>query len=103
DFSAQREQPPAPEKLEKKAENPQPAITVALDEGGDIAVPDVRGKTMRDVTKMCLRVSLEPGLVGSGLAVEVTPASGAKVGRGAKITVQFGEPEAVARAAKGTK
>jgi Cell division protein FtsI/penicillin-binding protein 2 len=103
DFSAQPEQPPAPEKLEKKAENPQPAVTVALDEGGDIAVPDVRGKTMRDVTEMCLRLGLEPVLVGSGLAVDVTPASGAKVRRGAKITVQFGEPEAVARAAKGAK
>lgn len=103
DFSAQPEQPPAPEKLEKKAENPQPAVTVALDEGGDIAVPDVRGKTMRDVTEMCLRLGLEPVLVGSGLAVDVAPVSGAKVRRGAKITVQFGEPEVVARAAKGAK
>jgi cell division protein FtsI (penicillin-binding protein 3) len=103
DFSAQPEQPPAPEKLEKNTENPQPAVTVALDEGGDIAVPDVRGKTMRDVTEMCLRLGLEPVLVGSGLAVDVTPASGAKVRRGAKITVQFGEPEAVARAAKGAR
>jgi beta-lactam-binding protein with PASTA domain len=88
---------------EKKAENPQPAVTVALDEGGDIAVPDFAGKTMRDVTEMCLRLGLEPVLVGSGLAVDAAPASGAKVRRGAKITVRFGEPEAVARAAKNAK
>jgi cell division protein FtsI (penicillin-binding protein 3) len=103
DFSAQPEQMPAPESGEKKAENSQPAVTVALDEGGDIAVPDFRGKTMRDVTEMCLRLGLEPVLVGSGLAMDVAPASGAKVRRGAKITVRFAVPEAVARAANSAK
>ena len=78
-------------------------MTVALDEGGDIAVPDFQGKTMRDVTEMCLRLGLEPVLVGSGLAVDVAPASGAKVRRGAKITVRFGEPEAVMKAARNAK
>jgi len=103
DFSAQPEQMPPAESSEKKAENPQPAVTVALDEGGDIAVPDVHGKTMRDVTEMCLRLGLEPVLVGSGLAVDVAPASGAKVRRGAKITVRFGEPEAVAKATRNAR
>jgi len=103
DFSAQPDQLPPAGAGEKKAENPQPAVTVALDEGGDIAVPDFAGKTMRDVTEMCLRLGLEPVLVGSGLAVDAAPASGAKVRRGAKITVRFGEPEAVARAAKNAK
>ena len=45
-------------------------MTVALDEGGDIVIPDFRGKTMRDVTEMSLRLGLDPVLVGSGLAVE---------------------------------
>jgi len=103
DFSAQPEQTPPAESGEKKAESLQPAVTVALDEGGDIAVPDFRGKTMRDVTAMCLRLGFEPVLVGSGLAVDVAPAGGAKVRRGAKITVRFGEPEAVAKAAKSAK
>jgi cell division protein FtsI (penicillin-binding protein 3) len=103
DFSAQPDQPPPPESVEGKALNPQPAVTVALDEGGDIAVPDFRGKTMRDVTEMCLRLGLEPVLVGSGLAVDVAPALGAKVRRGAKITVRFGEPQASAKAAKSAK
>ncbi|HXT23610.1 MAG TPA: penicillin-binding protein [Candidatus Eisenbacteria bacterium] len=103
DFSAQPEQVVTPESGVKKVENPQPAVTVALDEGGDIAVPDLRGKTMRDVTEMCLRLGLEPILVGSGLAVDVVPASGAKVRHGAKITVRFGEAEALAKAAKSAK
>src|ERR1041385_3263206 len=68
DFSAQPDQAPAAQNSEKKAEMPKPTVTVALDEGGDIAVPDLRGKTMREATEMCLRLGLEPVLVGSGLA-----------------------------------
>jgi len=68
----------------------QPVVTMAVDEGGDIAVPDFSGKTMREVTQMCLRLGLDPVLVGSRLAVEQVPAPGAKVRRGAKITVRFG-------------
>src|SRR5215467_12059941 len=103
DFAAQPEQEPPAEGGEKKAESREPAVTVALDEGGDIAVPDFRGKTMRDVTEMCLRLGLDPVLIGSGLAVDMAPASGAKVRRGAKITVRFGEPDTVAKAAKKAK
>jgi len=73
---------------------------VALDEGGDIAVPDFEGKTMREVTEICLRLGLEPVLVGTGLAVDEAPASGAKVRRGAKITVRFGDAEPGSKAAK---
>jgi hypothetical protein len=47
---------------------------------------------MRDVTEMCLRLGLDPVLVGSSLATNQTPAPAAKVRRGAKITVQFGTP-----------
>jgi len=103
DFAAQPEQEPPAEGGEKKAESREPAVTVALDEGGDIAVPDFRGKAMRDVTEMCLRLGLDPVLIGSGLAVDVAPASGAKVRRGAKITVRFGEPDTAAKAAKKAK
>jgi cell division protein FtsI (penicillin-binding protein 3) len=70
------------------------AVTVAVDEGGDIAVPDFAGKTMREVTGTCLKLGLEPFLVGSGLAVSQAPAAGMKVRRGAKLTVQFGAPTA---------
>jgi len=68
----------------KHAEAAKPSVTVALDEGGDIAVPDFHGKTMRDVTEICLSLGLEPVLVGSGLAVDESPVDGAKVRRGGK-------------------
>ena len=99
DFAAQPDEPPANEKV-TQSEPAKPSVTVALDEGGDIAVPDFRGKTMRDVTEMCLRLGLEPVLVGSGLAVDESPSDGAKVRRGAKITVRFGTPEEAAKAIK---
>jgi hypothetical protein len=72
------------------AEQKQPEMTVALDEGGDIAVPDFTGKTMREVTDICQRLGLNPLLVGSSLATQQTPEAGAKVHRGAKVTVEFG-------------
>jgi cell division protein FtsI (penicillin-binding protein 3) len=71
-----------------------PAVTVAVDEGGDIAVPDFSGKTMREVTEACLKLRLDPFLVGSGLALRQAPAAGMKVRRRAKLTVQFGAPAA---------
>lgn len=92
DLSAQMETPagerkPAAENLE----SPRiPQVTVAVDEGGDILVPDFKGKTMRDVTDMCFRLGLNPVLVGSSLAVQQVPGAGSKVRRGAKVTVQFG-------------
>jgi cell division protein FtsI (penicillin-binding protein 3) len=76
----------------KTTDKQQPEMTVALDEGGDIAVPDFSGKTMRDVTDTCLRLGLDPVLIGSSLATQQSPAAGAKVHRGAKITVEFGIP-----------
>src|SRR6266478_823466 len=69
-----------------------PEVAMAADEGGDISVPDFSGKTMREVTEMCLHLGLEPLLVGSNLAIEQRPEAGTQVRRGAKVTVQFGTP-----------
>jgi cell division protein FtsI (penicillin-binding protein 3) len=97
DFSGQPDPPPAasqsakPEARERVVSK-KPVLTVAVDQGGDIEVPDFSGKTMRDVADIALRLGLEPVLVGSNLATEQTPGAGAKVRRGAKITVQFGTP-----------
>ena len=92
DFSAQLEMPLPDAKSEAaNPEQPQaPNVTVAVDEGGDIAVPDFKGKTMREVTEMCLRLGVNPVLVGSSLATQQVPAAGSKVRRGANVTVQFG-------------
>ncbi len=94
DFSGQPDQPPAasPSSNLGEARSKASPVTVAVDEGGDLQVADFRGKTMREVTENCLRVGLEPILIGSGLAVNQAPAAGTKVRRGAKITVQFGAP-----------
>jgi membrane peptidoglycan carboxypeptidase len=93
DFSVQTaDQLPATNAASKQKEPKlaPPSVTVAVDEGGDIPVPDFSGKTVRDVTEACIRLGLEPVLVGSSVAVEQAPAAGAKVRRGAKITVRFG-------------
>jgi len=103
DFSSQADQ--LPEALyESKPKETPPAVTVAVDEGGDIGVPDFSGMTMRDVTERSLRLGLDPVLVGSGLAMNQTPRAEAHVRRGAKITVQFGTPVAKKKAPhKGTR
>jgi cell division protein FtsI (penicillin-binding protein 3) len=76
----------------KKAELPKsPEVLMSADEGGDIVVPDFFGKTMRDVTEGCMRLGLNPVLVGTSVAIQQTPAAGAKVRRGTKVTVEFGD------------
>lgn len=91
DFNAQPDQQNSntPNSAPAKKEPSLPSVTVALDEGGDIAVPDFHGKTAREVTETCLRLGLNPVLIGSSLAQEQSPAAGAKVRHGAKITVRF--------------
>src|SRR3984893_18740793 len=93
DFSGQPDAPPvASNQAEPEPKSHAPEVTMAADEGGDISVPDFSGKTMREVTEMCLHLGLEPLLVGSNLATQQIPEAGAMVRRGAKVTVQFGTP-----------
>jgi cell division protein FtsI (penicillin-binding protein 3) len=79
---------PAPKESKEHA----PEVMMPAEEGGDITVPDFAGKTMRDVTEMCLHLGLEPVLAGSNLAMEQTPTAGTRVRRGAKVAIQFGTP-----------
>ncbi len=67
-------------------------LAVTADEDTEISIPDFSGKNMRDVTEMCLRLGLDPVLVGTSLATEQTPAAGSQVRRRSRITVQFGTP-----------
>jgi cell division protein FtsI (penicillin-binding protein 3) len=82
-------------------------LAVTADEDTEISIPDFSGKTMRDVTQMCLRLGLDPVLVGTSLATEQTPAAGSQVRRGARVTVQFGtpppKPTVTAKAARPAK
>ena len=104
DFSSQPDQPPEVSQ-ESKPKEASSAATVAVDEGGDIPVPDFSGMTMRDVTEVCLRLGLDPVLVGSGLATNQAPRAEARVRRGAKIIVQFGTRSAAkeAKLPKGSR
>jgi len=96
DFSAPAEMTEqvmkAPEAAPVLAQRQAPNVTVTMDEGGDIGVPDFKGKTMREVADACMRLGLNPVLVGSSLALQQWPAAGSKVRRGAKIRVEFGTP-----------
>ncbi len=96
DFSAHPEESEEATKPEvtKTGLARSPEVLMAADEGGDIVVPDFSGKTMREVIDGCVRLGLDPVLVGSRVALEQTPAAGAKVRRGTKITVQFGDTPA---------
>jgi cell division protein FtsI (penicillin-binding protein 3) len=93
DFSGQPDAlPVASNQIEPEPAFHAPEVAMAADEGGEITVPDFSGKTMREVTEMCLHLGLEPLLVGSNLAVEQHPEAGMQVRRGAKVAVQFGTP-----------
>jgi cell division protein FtsI (penicillin-binding protein 3) len=97
DFSAhpeESEEATTPE-VAKAGLAKSPEVLMATDEGGGIVVPDFSGKTMREVIDGCVRLGLDPVLVGSRVALEQTPAAGAKVRRGTKITVQFGDTPAL--------
>jgi cell division protein FtsI (penicillin-binding protein 3) len=73
------------------ASSPPVTLPVTSDQDAEISIPDFSGKTMREVTEMCLRLGLDPVLVGSSLATDQTPAAGSQVRRGARVTVQFGQ------------
>ena len=95
DFSAQPDAESMASQATKGQEQEktqQQPLTLAVDQGGEVEVPDFSGKTMRDVADISLKLGLDPVLVGSNLAVDQSPAAGAKVMRGAKITVRFGTP-----------
>jgi stage V sporulation protein D (sporulation-specific penicillin-binding protein) len=92
DFSAQTDLLPdgAVNVKEREPQAKTPEVVISADEGGDIPVPDFSGKTVREATDLCLRLGLDPVLIGSSRALNQVPAAGVKVRRGAKITVQFG-------------
>jgi len=96
DFTAQPEAEEQPSKVEEAKAQPAklPEVMMSADEGGDIVVPDFAGKTMREVSEMCMRLHLDPVMVGSRVAIQQVPAAGAKVRRGTKVTVEFGDAPA---------
>ena len=70
------------------------------DEGGDIAVPDFSGKTMRDVTEGVHALGARPGFDWHERCNSTDTGGGAKVRRGTKVTVEFGDAPAHSRKSK---
>jgi cell division protein FtsI (penicillin-binding protein 3) len=65
--------------------------TVVLDvEHGGIEVPSFVGKTVRGAVEAAQDAGLELEAVGSGLARQQSPAPGAHVAAGSRVTVEFG-------------
>jgi len=95
DFSAQPEAAPLESNYRAEAKPQTHAVTVAVDEGGDVSVPALRGKTMREVTRECLRLGLDPALIGTGVATDQSPEAGSRLRRGNKIVIRFGTRPAV--------
>jgi cell division protein FtsI (penicillin-binding protein 3) len=65
------------------------AQTVALAEGQGVSVPRLTGLSVRSVTQECLRLGLNPVLIGTGVAMDQNPAPGQTVRRGGRITIRF--------------
>jgi cell division protein FtsI (penicillin-binding protein 3) len=68
------------------------APTVELAEGEGISVPDLTGKTVRQVTEICVQLGVNPVLVGAGTVQEQSPQPGAMLRRGASLIFRFGRP-----------
>jgi len=66
-----------------------PAPTVELAEGQGIAVPNMQGMTVREVTQECMKLGLNPVLVGTGIASDQSPLPGTMIRWGGRVTVQF--------------
>ncbi|KFE60972.1 penicillin-binding protein [Hyalangium minutum] len=87
--------PVAPPAAAKTPVTPKPAperptVAVQEDEGtGSVRVPDVQGQVGREAVVKLLAAALEPQLLGSGRVVSQTPAAGALVDKGARVTLEL--------------
>ena len=90
-----------PEPATQPSRNAAP--TVALAEGEGVVVPHLAGLTVRNVTEQCMKLGLNPVLIGTGVAVEQNPEAGASVRQGSRVTVRFSRVGAVRSAAAGSK
>jgi hypothetical protein len=85
-----------PAQAQAVSEEPAPAVaseasqTITFAEGEGLAVPDLAGQTVRGVTQACSKLGLTPVLLGSGIAVDQSPAAGTRLSRGSRVTVRFG-------------
>jgi cell division protein FtsI (penicillin-binding protein 3) len=69
-----------------------PAQTLELAAGEGVSVPDLSGKTVRQVTEICVQLGVNPVLVGAGTVQSQSPEPGTMVRPGASVIFQFGRP-----------
>ena len=69
-----------------------PAQTLELAAGEGVSVPDLSGKTVRQVTEVCVQLGLNPVLVGAGTVQSQSPEPGTIMRPGASVIFQFGRP-----------
>jgi cell division protein FtsI (penicillin-binding protein 3) len=67
-----------------------PSGTVVLDTGGRVVVPDFHGKALRSALEEAQSAGIELEVSGSGVGREQSPAPGAKIPAGGKVSVRFG-------------
>ena len=97
--AAKQESPPEQPKpaslspLTRTASEPLPAgngtVIVDIEQGG-ILVPSFAGKSVRAAIETAEENGLDLDIVGSGLGEDQSPAAGAHVAMGSKVTVRFG-------------
>lgn len=62
---------------------------MTLDDGPMVVVPDLAGKTLRQVAEECQELGLDLHIRGSGLAEDQMPPARAQVPAGSKVWVRF--------------
>ena len=72
----------------KGVSTPGETLTERLPPGA-VAVPDVQGRVGREAVARLLSLALEPRLLGSGRVVAQSPAPGARVAKGARVTLEM--------------
>lgn len=58
-----------------------------------LLMPDLRGRSVRDVARVCAQLGLELETTGEGRAVHQTPAVGASVEPGQTVRIEFGRSD----------
>ena len=69
--------------------SPVTEASMTLDDGPMVVVPDLAGKTLRQVAEECQELGLDLHIRGSGLAVDQMPPAQAQVPAGSKVWVRF--------------
>jgi len=69
--------------------SPVAEATMTLDDGPMVVVPDLAGKTLRQVAEECQELGLDLHIRGSGLAEDQMPPARAQVPTGSKVWVRF--------------